>query len=159
MIEEHVRSIVMSETFSLFPFVNDSRIDKRIKPFLTGWKVIQNYKGKRVEIPNQWNSSEDVVKYFQVVKTKNDPNNAEEENEIGATIWLGWTGYDHEVEINLFIVGKDVLSGANKVSAEIIKTGGAFMDLYHNGNWITNFTKRNWWGNYTNEDKVWINLT
>jgi hypothetical protein len=33
------------------------------------------------------------------------------------------------------------------------------MDLYHNGNWITNFTKRNWWGNYTNEDKVWINLT
>jgi hypothetical protein len=149
-------------TFSIFPWyedaIYDKRIDERIKPYMTGWKVIQRYKGQRVEIPNQWNSSCDIVKYFQVVKTKNDPNNAEEENEIGATIWLGWTGYDHEVEINLFISGKDVKSGANKVNAEILKTGGAYMTLYHDGSRLTNFTKKHWWG-ITNEDKVWIELT
>lgn len=145
-------------TFSIFPYKEDNRVDYRMKPFLSGWKVIQQYKGQRVEIPNQWNSSEDIVKYFQVIKTENDPNNSEDENEIGATIWLGWTGYDHEVEINLFISGKDVKSGANKVYAEILKTGGAFMTLYHNGNKVTDFTKRHWWI-VENKDKVWVELT
>jgi len=148
-------------TFSIFPFlkssINDTRIDRRIKPYLTHWRVIETYKGKTHSIPPIWNSSCDVVKYFQVIKSDNSDNPGEAENEIGATIWLGWTGYDHQIEINLFITGKDVLSGDCKVSAEILKASGSPSKLYHNNKFITDFKKKEWW-NITKLDKVWINL-
>ena len=71
------------------------------------------------------------------------------------SLWAGWAGYDHEVEINLFIMGKDVLSKSKKVSAEILKTGGAKMSLMWNKKLVTNFEKQEWF--YTIAvDKVWI---
>ena len=149
----------LSDTFSIFPFykadLHDDKIDSRMIPYLHNWKVIEIYKNKTVTIPNDWNSTCDVVKYFQVVKRDNDPNAGEEENEIGATIWLGWRGYDHEVEINLFIRGKDVLSHTRHVSAEILKAGGASMQVYHKSRLITDFMESDWWGK-KKQDKVWI---
>ncbi len=124
-------------------------------PFLQSWKVIEIYKGKTVTIPNDWDSSCDVVKYFNVVKKDEDVNSGESENEIGATLWLGWTGYDHEVEINLFIRGRHVLDGTRHVSAEILKAAGAHCSVYHKGRLITDFLESDWWGK-KKVDKVWV---
>ena len=155
-------------TFSLSP--NDihrlniggipaGRIDERMDKFfnLKNWKLFTKYKNHRVDIPDFPGSSFHLVKYFKVVKKPGDPfyNDSEEENEIGCTIWAGWPGYDHEVEINLFISGKDVLSGKDKISAEILKCGSASMVLTFRDKIVTDFKKRSWYGT-KQLDKVWI---
>ena len=43
-------------------------IDSRLKPFLKGWKVVQNYKNQKVTIPGTWDSDIFPVKYFEVIK-------------------------------------------------------------------------------------------
>ena len=147
-------------------------IDSRIKPFLKGWKLIQNYKNQKVTIPGMWDSDIFPVKYFEVVKSPGDANypGNDSENEIGLTLWAGWKEkdnsgcYDHEVEINLFILGKDVKNKAQyKVGAEILKAGGAEMVLYYKDKKITDFTKTEyrkvWWNMekiQTPIDKVWV---
>ena len=153
--------------------INDySDIDQRLEPFLNDWNVRQNYKGKTVNIPPDWDSDIFPVKYFEVIKKSGDPNYNpnEEENEIGLTLWAGWKEadnsgcYDHEVEINLFIMGKDVLKNDNyRVAAEILKAGGAEMQVFFKNKLITDFTKseyrRVWWNVETvksSVDKVWV---
>ena len=149
----------MSETFSIYPFTSNDkvRIDDRLRQFTYGWFLHTIYEGESVDIPGHTNSDFSVVKYFEVVKKPGDPfyRTDERDNEIGMTLWAWWPGYDHEVEINLFIRGKDVLSGKNKVSAEILKCGGAEMELYHNNAHITNFTKKDWFS-LKPSDKIWI---
>ena len=147
------------KTLALFPFKESdiSKIDKRLIPFLQGWKIIQKYKGKTVLIPGTWNSEITTVKYFQVVKGKDDPNSGEEENEIGLRIEAGWWPYDTEVIIEVRISGYDVLDGTNNVHAEIFKAGGASMKVYHNGKFLTNFTKKVRW-RCVKSDKVWLKL-
>ena len=141
------------------------RIDTRFKDFLyeNRFLLVEQYKGTKVYIPGTWNSSFHPVKYFSVVKEPGDPNyNAnQEENEISLTLWGGWEGYDHEVEINLFISGKDVLQNPDApVRAEILKCGGAPMTLYirkFSGELskLTDFKKRTWFG-FRDQDKVWF---
>ena len=145
-----------TRTFSIFPFKKSdiSKIDERLIPFTQGWKVIQKYKGKTVLIPGTWNSKITIVKYYQVVKQEGDPNTGEEENEIGLRIEAGWWPYDTEVIIELRISGYDVLDGLNKVSAEILKSGGAEMELYYKDKLITNFKSKGWFKKPI--DKVWI---
>ena len=134
-----------------------SNIDERLKPFLQGWQLVENYKNKIVRIPGTWNGKIFATKYFEVVKKPGEPNYAEDEseNEIGLIMECGWPGYDTEVIINLFILGKDVKKKTGKVSAEILKAGGADMKLYYHGNLVTDFTKKDWWMSRP-VDKVWV---
>lgn len=147
-------------------------IDSRLYQFLKDWKVIQQYKNQTVTMPGTWNSEIFPVKYFEVIKKPGDPNYDpnETENEIGLTLWAGWKeydnsgAYDHEVEINLFILGKDVNDQKNfKISAEILKAGGAEMKVFFKNSLVTDFTKNQlkkvWWTIETTKsevDKIWI---
>lgn len=129
-------------------------IDTRLKPFIKGWQVIEQYKGRTVYIPPDWKSSVFPYRYFEVVKTPSDDNYSpdESENEICLCLWAGWKGYDDEVDIRLWIRGKAVLDKSqSKVSAEIFKTSGAPMKLYYNGKLITDFRSF-----ICTKDKIWI---
>lgn len=168
--------------FSLDPD-DYSKIDDRLIPFLNGWTAEENYKNKKVLFPGTWNSSIHPYKYFEEIKKPGDPNydSREEENEIGLCLWAGWkqddnkAASDDEIDIRLFILGKDVLSGKNKISAEIHKMAGAEISLSYNGKHITNFTKNvqipveksvkvGWWESkkivyetqIVEESKIWI---
>lgn len=144
---------------SIFPFETRHLrdIDKRLLPYTEGWKLIEQYKGKTVTIPGDWDSHFKIINYFKVVKESTDHNAGEEENEIGMQIQGGWFPYDSEVIINLFITGKDVLSGKNKVYAEVLKAGGADMLLLWHSKKITNFEEKGLF--FTKKlDKVWLAL-
>lgn len=151
----------MNPTFSIFPFnyQDRERVDVRLQSYLDNWQLNTIYEGTPVNIPGHSNSRIDVIKYFQVIKRPGDPFYREDErdNEIGMTLWAWWPGYDHEVEINIFISGKAVLNGKIKVHAEILKCGGASMELFHNDQFITNFTKKEWFS-LNPVDKVWTEL-
>lgn len=146
------------KTFAIYPFdtLDLDRIDKRLLPFVKNWKAVELYKNKTVTIPNTWDSKFTILNYFQVYKSIDDPNPGEDENEIGMTIVGGWHPYDTEVIINLRISGKDVLDNINyKVSAEILKSAGAPITLYHNDKLITDFTQKRFWCK-VKKDKIWI---
>jgi len=131
------------------------KIDPRLQPYLTGWQLVEHYKGQTVLIPDTWNSEIYPYKYFEVYKTDSDPNAGEAENEIMLYLSCGWRGYDDECVIVLMIRDYDVLGEDDKISAEIYKFGGADMGLYRNGKLITDFKKGNWW--WTEPvDKIWI---
>ncbi len=146
-------------TVSSFPKYSEikEKCDNRLIKFLDGWQLKSIYEGNIVNIPGFEGSSFDVIKYFQVVKKSGDPFYREDQrdNEIGMTLWAHWPGYDHECEVNLFIAGEDVLNGNNHVSVEILKCGGADMELYWNEKLVTDFTEKQWW-NTIKKDKVWI---
>ncbi len=147
--------IMPSHTISSYPALSDfDGIDSRLAPYLRGWKLVENYKCKVVEIPGDWNSEFYPVKYFHVVKDDNSPNPGEEENEIGLTLEGGWRGYDSDVIVNLLIRGNNVLCGKSHISAEILKAGGAKMKLYWNDILITDFKGNGWFASPLN--KVWI---
>lgn len=137
-------------------------IDPRLKTFLSGWKLVEIYKNKTVNIPGTWNSRIFATKYFRIIKEPHepnyDPNGAED--EVGLTLECGWPGYDTECIINLLIIGPKVKTRDNaKVGAEILKAGGASMKLYYNNKLVTDFTKKtsNWWCPKKEENpKVWI---
>jgi len=142
--------------FSLEIADYSGKIDRRIEPFLYGWQLVEIYKGQAVDIPGDWDSSFHPVKYFEVIKETGDPNYTpdEAENEISLTMWGGWKGYDHEIEINLFIQGRAVKRHeVHRVSAEILKVGGAKMKLYRNDTLVTDF-RGSWF--CPCKDKVWI---
>lgn len=151
--------MMVKQTFSIFKekFIQADidRIDPRIKKHLDGWQLYETYKGQNVKIPSDWNSEVFPYKYCEVYKDANSPNPGEEENEIQLYLSCGWRGYDDEVVIVLMIVGKNVLDGTNKVSAEIHKMSGAPMKLYKNNKLITDFTKQSFWRK-EQLDKVWI---
>lgn len=134
--------------FSLDPD-DYGKIDDRLIPFLQGWTAKEEYKNKIVCFPGTWNSSIHAYKYFEEIKKSGDSNYdpKEAENEIGLCLWAGWkqddnrAASDDEIDIRLFILGKDVLSGKNKVSAEIHKLAGAKISLFYNGKLVTDFTK------------------
>jgi len=130
-------------------------IDPRIKRRMLWWQVTEYYKGKVVKIPDTWNSEIYPYKYFEVYKNTGDDNTGEEENEIQLYLSCGWRGYDDEAIIVLMIQGKNVLSGADHVSAEIYKFGGANMKVEHGGRFITDFKKQTYWWKEP-IDKVWI---
>lgn len=117
-----------------------SRIDSRFLKYLSGWKLVETYKNNTVVIP-------DYVP-FNYYAVYDKPG--ETENELQLSIWCGWASrsngkdidalYDAEAIINLRIEGTDVLLGnAGTVKAEILKSGGAPMQLYFNGKEITDF--------------------
>jgi len=146
-----------STTISSYPTLKDfNKIDPRLKKYLKGWQLVEIYKDKVVKIPGDWDSEFYPTKYFSVVKEENEPNYdpTEAENEIGLTLEGGWKGYDSEVIVNLLIRGTDVLNGVRKVSAEILKAGGASMTLYHDNKLVTNFKSKGWFNKPL--DKVWI---
>lgn len=146
-----------SSTISKYPKLEDFKnIDIRLKKYLTNWKLVENYKGKTVEIPGDWDSEFYPTKYFSVIKEEGEPNYdpTEAENEIGLTLEAGWVGFDSEVIVNLLIRGTDVLNKVDKVSAEILKSGGATMKLYHKDKLITDFKTDGWFPRTL--DKVWI---
>lgn len=88
-------------------------------------------------------------------------------------LWAGWkqddnkAASDDEIDIRLFIMGLDVRSGKNKVSAEIHKLAGADISLFYNNKLVTDFTqtekKQVFWRNITvkvEKPKIWIdNMT
>lgn len=148
-------------TSSLVSIDDDTKfhgIDERLKPFLQGWKLIEEYRNQTVQIPGTWNSEIFPFRYFEVIKKPGDLNYREDEseNEKCLCLWAGWRGYDDECEIVLWIRGKAVTDiNQKKVSAEIFKTGGAKMKLFYKDKLVTNFIKPGWF-NPTNLDKVWI---
>lgn len=146
-----------SSTISKYPTLKDFKnIDRRLKKYLTDWKLVENYKGKIVNIPGDWDSKFYPTKYFSVIKEEGEPNYdpTEVENEIGLTLEGGWVGFDTEVIVNLLIIGIDVLDDVDKVSAEILKCGGAEMKLFYKDKLITNFKSKGWFSKPL--DKVWI---
>lgn len=111
-----------------------SKIDKRFLPFLTGWEVKEVYKGSTVVIPKY-----NVFEYFEYTDTP-----GEEEKQV--SIWCGWDDaqglMDAEVIINLRLEYQDAINPAsNNVKAEILKDGGAPMEVYFNGKLVTNFSQ------------------
>src|SRR5690348_345221 len=79
------------------------KVDNRILRFINGWKVVEQYKGNTVTIP-------DYVP-FNHFAVYNHPQPAEREEQLA--IWCGWAGrsdgktidglYDGEVIITLAI--------------------------------------------------------
>jgi len=134
-----------------------STIDDRLKPYLKGWVAVQKYKGKTVEFFSDrlgtWGAEIFPYRYFKVIKEPNSPNYKPngEEDEIVLCLWAGWRNYDDEIDIRLHIRGANVESGVNKVSAEILNTGGAPITLFFRGRKIAEFNK-SWFG----KDKIWI---
>jgi len=137
-------------------------IDVRFKPFLNGWYAEEVYKGTIVKFPGTWNSKIFPYRYFEVFKKPGDPNYnlSESENEKCLCMWAGWKedndsgAYDDELDIRLWITGKDVLNTTKKkVSAEIFKTGGAPITLKFKDKLVIKFK-----GGFLNPnlDKVWI---
>ena len=145
-------------------------IDVRLKPFLKGWKLTEEYENQHVEIPGTWDSAIFPFRYFVVVKKPGDQNYKEDQsqNEICLCLWAGWRKYhneygwqvyDDECEIVLWISRKAVLDTTQKkVSAEIFKTGGAPMKLFFHDKLVTDFKKKEggWFPKIINLDKVWI---
>lgn len=147
-------------TISSFPSIDEfeDKIDERIKPFLKDWQLKTIYEGTSVDIPGHSNSRFDPIKYFQVIKKPGEPFYREDQrdNEISVTLWAHWPGYDHECEVNLFIQGKGVMDKNNyKISAEILKTGGANMKLYFKNKLVTDFKEKAWFSSIA-KDKIWI---
>jgi len=141
-------------TKNRFLFDDFIRIDARFEPYLDEWKVVEDYKGEKIFIPGTWNAEIFPFNYYEVIKIAGDPNFKEEENEKELSLACGWrdsTGiYDREVQINLRIEGKDVVSGSDRVRAEIIKCGGAYMKVYFNNHFITDFKDSVWWSKMDN---------
>ena len=133
--------------------------DDRMTPYLNGWSLWEHY-DKDTHIPNQDDPTAqfEPVRYFKVIKKHGELNYREDErdNEICLTLFAHWRGYDHECEVNLFITGPAVKSGkGGKVSAEILKVGGAPMRVMWNGKTVTDFQENEWF--YTKSiDKDWI---
>jgi len=137
---------------------NYNSIDERLKPFLKGWQLVQNYKGQTVHIPGTWNSEIFITKYFEVIKEKGESNYSEngDEDEIGLVLECGWQNYDSEAMIILWITGKAVKDKSiSKVSTEIIKLGGSDMQLYFNDRLITSFEQDVWYP-YNATEKTWF---
>ena len=142
-------------TKSHFTSADYNKVDNRFMPYVDGWKVRQRNKGKTVEIPGTWNAEIFPFNYYEVIKIKGDPNFSEDENEKELSLACGWRGkdegmFDREVQINLRIAGRDVLSNSCRVRAEIIKMGGAPMEVFFNGNFITDFYDKVWWSRNPN---------
>lgn len=135
-----------------------ANIDPRLKLYLHKWHAVQKYKGKTVEFYSDkkgtWEAQIFPYRYFEVIKQPSDDNYKPggEEDEIVLCLWAGWPGYDDEIDIRLHLRGSDVKCKVNKVSAEILNTGGAPIELYHNRKKICDFNHNKWW----KKDKVWI---
>ena len=129
----------MSSAVTNAHFTQDqmNMIDTRFLPFIKNWKIEETYKNKKVAIPD--------INPFNYYEVLDKPGQIENEKQL--SLWCGWTGnsqqgdYDAEVIINLRIEGQNVLNlNANKVSAEIIRSGGAPMKVYFNNKFVTDFT-------------------
>jgi len=133
-------------------------IDRRLKPYLKNWHAVQKYKGQTVTFYSDkkgtWGAEIFPYRYFEVIKQPTDDNfrPGGEEDEIVLCLWAGWPGFDDEIDIRLHIRGSDVKSGKNKVSAEILNTGGVPIELFRDGKKICEFNKNFFW----KQDKVWI---
>ena len=142
-------------TKSHFTTFDYNKIDRRFYPYLDDWKVVEYYKGRHVTIPGTWNAEIFVCNYYEVIKIATDPNSNEDENEKEVTLACGWRDkldgmFDREVQINLRISGRDVLSNSCRVSAEIMKCGGAPMEVFFDNQLITDFHDKVWWSKNPN---------
>lgn len=113
-------------------------IDSRFLPFMKDWTIEETYKNQNVVIPD--------INPFNYYEVLDKPG--ETENEKQLSLWCGWTGnspsgdYDAEVIINLRIDGKNALNqNVKKVSAEILRSGGAPMKVNFNNKLVTDFTQ------------------
>lgn len=135
-----------------------TNIDPRLEPYLYKWYAVQKYKEDTVKFYSDskgtWGAQIFPYRYFEVIKQPGDENfkPGGEEDEIVLCLWVGWPGYDDEIDIRLHIRGSDVKCRVKKVSAEILNTGGAPITLYHNKKKICEFNYNKWW----KKDKVWI---
>lgn len=147
----------MNQTFSIYPFrQNDfGRVDVRLRDYMDKWQLKTINEGADISVNDD--SKVDIIKYFQFIKKPGDPSYTTDEqyNKIGMTLWAWLVGFDHKVEINLFINGPDVLSGKDRIQAKFLKCSDDDMELYHNGKLITNFTEK---GRFSLKavSKVWI---
>jgi len=116
-------------------------LDPRIQKAIKGWRIVENYKGQTVNIPGTWNSVIYPYRYFQVIKQSGDNNPGESENEIQCYLSCGWRSMDDEVVIAIGIFGYDVLSGVDKVTAEIYKFTSAPVKVFRYDKLITDFTE------------------
>jgi len=116
-------------------------LDPRIQKAIKGWRIEENYKGQTVHIPGTWNSVIYPYRYFQAIKKPGDNNPGETENEIQCYLSCGWRGMDDEVVIAVGVWGYDVLSGVDKVTAEIYKFTSAPVKVFRYDKLITDFTE------------------
>lgn len=129
-------------TKAVFTAQDMDRIDKRFLSYIEKWQIVEQYAGSNVVIPDGVSSTITPFNYYEVV---DKPDQTQNEKQL--SLWCGWQdptmgNYDQEVIINLRIAGTDVLltNGQGVVSAEILKSGGAPMQVTFNGKPVTTFT-------------------
>ncbi len=136
----------------------EAKIDPRLQDYLKDWQLEEKYFGDDVFIPGHTDSKFEPIRYFKVIKGEKDAfgEHGHRDTEMCLTLFAHWPGFDHECEVNLFIRNTDVLDETvNKVSAEIIKTGGAPMTVKWRGKKVTDFKVQEWIFQRT-VDKIWI---
>lgn len=134
-------------------------ITPRIRERMEGWTVHYPYKGTYITIPDQWNSKLYPFQYAEIYKTnKSEDNPGEEESEIQLYLGLGWPSCDFEVIIALRIAGTDVLKPDGKVTAEIIKVGGADMLVKYRNKVVTDFKQYGLWGRFFEMEKALVTV-
>lgn len=136
-----------------------ARITPRLRDRMSGWSVHYPYKGTYVTIPDKWNSKLYPFQYAEIYKTAEAENNpGEAESEIQLYLGLGWPGCDFEVIIALRIAGTDVLKPNGKVTAEIIKVGGADMLVKYRNKVVTDFKQYGLWGRFFEMEKALVTV-
>jgi len=118
-----------------------AQVDPRILKFISGWKVVEQWEGKDVIIPDYT-----PINYFEAL---NKPEGIQDD-EKQLTLWCGWAGrskgididgqYDAEVIITLSVNGTDCHDPTiQRVNVEVIKSGGTSIQVYFNDHLVTNF--------------------
>ena len=120
-----------------------AEMDPRIQEALKGWMVKEQYKGREVTIPGDWDSSIYPYRYMEVYKQDGDVNPGEEENEIQCYVSCGWEGMDDEVIIHFLILGQEAID-SGPVAVEIYKTTAAPIKVYRYGQLVTDFKEKFW---------------
>lgn len=129
-----------------------ARVDPRILQFTKGWKILEQWEGKDVVLPDYV-----IFNYFEAL---NKPEGIQDD-EKQLTIWCGWAGrsnginidglYDAEVIITLSVNGQACHDPTiQQVNAEVIKSGGTTMQVWYNDKLVTDFQDTHiidfgWW--------------
>lgn len=117
------------------------RVDHRILKFIKGWKLVEQWEGKDVIIPDYT-----PINYFEAL---NKPEGIQDD-EKQLTLWCGWAGrsngkdidgqYDAELIITLSVNGTACHDPMiQKVNVELLKSGGTSMQVYFNDHLVTDF--------------------
>ena len=118
------------------------QIDPRIRDFLKGWKLVQQWEGN----PNLIVPDYIPYNYDQAI----DKPEGIQDDEIQCYIWCGWARRDQQGNIiGLYDKEADICISLNGqachdhtmiyINSEIVKFGGTTMQMYFNDKLVTDF--------------------